>query len=445
MSEAPNIKLPQKRPRAARGGPDRCDISLTIKVVTPILGGSPVARELDDIDVIRPATVRGHLRFWWRALNGHKWANPQELYNEESNLWGRAATDEGGRSSVDLSILVEKVGSIDYSDIHLSATPGAYALFPAKTGTPTANRRQPGTTFTLTLACPQENKNEVQNTLRAWLLFGGYGSRTRRGLGSLTVTQDADQWLPSGSDRASFKSLFGSDIFVPAACGQLDMPLLGGAWLVVKSPDVSSADKAWIEALNWLREFRQGTSGPPGNRAREPGTGKPQPIRPSLSNWPEADKIRHLMSKTRTHPPRHNDTPAWPRAGFGLPIVGRFQKTGRNGDVLDEPDHFELRWQPAQADSMNEERGARLASPLIVKALPLANGSFVPCALWLNRAYPNGKVILRDHPVGSGAPFDRLVAPGDKPLFSALAGKGTLKEAFFDWLHSQFGTKVVAP
>ena len=37
----------------------------------------------------------------------------------------------------------------------------------------------------------------------------------------------------------------------------------------------------------------------------------------------------------------------------------------------------------------------RFASPLIVKALPLADNRFVPCALWLNRAYPVGAVSLR--------------------------------------------------
>ena len=179
-------------------------------------------------------------------------------------------------------------------------------------------------------------------------------------------------------------------------------------------------------------------SGPPGGRAREPGAGKPQPQQPSISNWPEADKIRHIVRKTRGHAPRHNPNPAWPRAGFGLPIIGQFQKNARNGGRYDEPDGFELRWR-----SGNTEHD-RLASPLIVKALPLADGTFVPCALWLNRAYPAGEVILRGVD-NSQAPFDRLVAPGDTPRFSALANKQSLRQAFLDWLHDNYQTTVVAP
>ena len=194
----------------------------------------------------------------------------------------------------------------------------------------------------------------------------------------------------------------------------------------------------WTTALDWLKDFRQGTKGAQGHRAREPGTGKPQPKRPSISNWPEPDKIRHLTGKKAAHRPRHNATPAWPRAGFGLPIIGRFQQNARYGRRLDEPGNFELRWRTGQ------EEHDRLASPLIVKALPLADGSFLPCALWLNRAYPSGEVFVRGLK-GSGAPFDRLVAPGDTPRFSALEGKNSLREAFLDWLHAKYRTSVVAP
>ncbi len=79
-----------------------------------------------------------------------------------------------------------------------------------------------------------------------------------------------------------------------------------------------------------------------------------------------------------------------------------------------------------------------------MKALPLGDGMFVPCALWLNRAYPAGDVVLRDVN-DSAAPFDRLVAPGDTAQFSALANKQSLRAAFLDWLHAKYQTTVVAP
>jgi CRISPR-associated protein Cmr1 len=442
-----------------RRPPDAAEIALPIEVVTPILGGSPQTRTIDAVDIIRAATIRGHLRLWWRALYAHNYDSPTALYVAESERWGRSADEHGGRSAVETSVHVTHPGQVDTTDIQLydskeaKATVGAYALWPAredkKKGLATAPRRRPGTRFCLTLRVPARYEAEIRATLRAWLLFGGYGSRTRRGLGSFKLIEAADKWLPKMPDkeedkgkglREAFRSLFGRDIFAAPGKGPTDVPWLAGATLHIGKA-VPEAEKAWTTALDWLRRFRQGTDGPPGQRAREPGTGKTQPNRPSISNWPEADKVRHLTGKTQSHRPRHNRTPVWPRAGFGLPIIGQFQKQGRNGKHYDEPDGFELRWRRQQGD---KEEYDRLASPLIVKALPLANGQFVPCALWLNRAYPPGEVFLRSV-ANSAAPFDQLVAPGDTPQFSVLDGKQSLREAFFDWLRAKHQTTVVAP
>ncbi len=447
--------LPRANLRSVRGGPDLIETSLRIEVVTPILGGSTSLRTVDVIDVIRSASLRGQLRFWWRALNGHLSESPEGLHAHESALWGRAAEDEGGRSAVEIRVAVEQAGKFDSSDIRLydsregKATPGAYALWPAreekKERRPTAPRRAPGTRFLLTLLAPSSDIKEVENVVRAWLLFGGYGSRSRRGLGSFRVVDAPKTWLPTAATRQEFERLFGRDIFAVPGKSANDVPWLAGAALHVGRAE-RDAEVAWTRALAWLQEFRQGTTGNSGDRAREPGTGKPQPQRPSISNWPEADKIRGLAGKTKAHAPRHNSTLAWPRAGFGLPIIGQFQSKARDGSRLDEPGPFELRWHgpnPNEPGKIVEHD--RLASPLIVKAMPLANGEFAPIALWLNRAYPqNGEVLLRDVR-SSAAPFDRLLAGGDTPQFSALAGKRSLREAFLDWLHAKYSTTVVAP
>jgi CRISPR-associated protein Cmr1 len=446
--------LPAPRVCMARGRPAVREISVRLEVVTPILGGSTQPRAVDEVDIVRAASVRGHLRFWWRALYAAQYQTASALYARESEIWGRAATDAGGRSSVEIRIDVEKAGAIDSTDVRLSdsrdgkATPGAYALWPAReerrTNTPPAPRRVPGTQFGLTLTTVASFEPEVRNALRAWILFGGYGSRTRRGLGSLRVLEDSTTWLPTKPTRDAIARVFGCDVFAAPAATPGDVPWLSGAALHVGKVERDPM-KAWTTALDWLKEFRQGTTGQPGDRAREPGTGKPQPQRPSISNWPEPDKIRHLAHKIRAHKPRHNATPAWPRAGFGLPILGRFQTQARGVGRYDEPEPYELRWRSPKKDRPGEfDQHDRLASPLIVKALPLADGTFVPCALWLNRVYPGGEVILRGVN-DSQAPFDRLVAAGDTPRFSALANKQSLREAFLDWLQTEHQTTVVAP
>ncbi|MCC6526646.1 MAG: type III-B CRISPR module RAMP protein Cmr1 [Polyangiaceae bacterium] len=439
-------ELPIARPRAVRSGPELAELRVRLEVVTPILGGSHKTRAIDDVDVIRAPSLRGHLRFWWRALYASQCSSAEELHKRESALWGRAATDHGGRSWVEVRVNVEgSGGAIDDSDINLQQTPGAYALWPARAEKkqgqvvkPPAPRRKPGTKFQLTLKVAATAEAETRNALRAWILFGGYGGRTRRGLGSLKVLDDASGWLPSAGTRAALTSLFGLDIFAAPTKAPCDVPWFGGAAIHVGSAD-RSAQKAWTTALDWLKEFRQGTTGQQGERAREPGAGKAQPQRPSISNWPEADKIRRIKNKTNAHAPRHNATAAWPRAGFGLPIIGQFQTKGRNDERYDEPGAFELSW---RAGNIEHDR---LASPLIVKALPLADDTFAPCALWLSRAHPaNGQVVLRNAN-NSQAPFDRLVASGDTARFSALANKTSLRQAFLDWLHSEYKTTVVAP
>jgi CRISPR-associated protein Cmr1 len=455
----PPEKPPEPRRRAVRAGPILETVELALELVTPVLGGAAVPRTIDAVDIVRVPSIRGQLRFWWRALNVQRFKTPAELYAKESALFGRAAEKEGGRSEVEICLHVLARGGCDTQDIELGKTPGDYALFPARSERkgkpdekPPAPRRKPGTQFTLELRAPKERLEELCHVLRAWILFGGYGSRTRRGLGSLTVTgADKAGWLPREASLAEFERLFGRDIFaqevVPAELAQT--PRLAGASLLVgkalnakelgfKGRVTTDAERAWLTALHWLRDFRQGTN----TGARVSGRDKPEPGRPSISNWPEADKIRHLTGKRKDHPPRYGADPAWPRAAFGLPIVGQFQRNARDGGTYDEPDPFELTWKDG------EGLHNRLASPLIVKAMPLANERFVPIALWLERAWPpGGQVVLRmggQEKTGSAAPFDKLLGAGERALFAPLDGKTSLRAAFLDWLAGRPNVKRIA-
>ncbi|MGB7213436.1 MAG: type III-B CRISPR module RAMP protein Cmr1, partial [Gammaproteobacteria bacterium] len=81
MTKAPAYaNLPPAKPRVARGGPELREVRVRLEVLTPILGGSHQTRAIDDVDVIRAPSVRGHLRFWWRALYAAQFANTNELY-----------------------------------------------------------------------------------------------------------------------------------------------------------------------------------------------------------------------------------------------------------------------------------------------------------------------------------------------------------------------------
>lgn len=464
----PSIDLPDQMPekrRTALVEGQRVgveEITVELEVVTPILGGGTKTRDVDSVDIIRVPTIRGHLRFWWRALYGQNYDSPRELYAAEKRLWGGTTDDRddggGGRSLVDVAVRVSGEGSL-CTDKELKVPQDEmYAMWPAreeKKGRditkPAAPYREAGTRFTLAITCPtgadrQTNgtyQDQVLGALKAWILFGGYGSRTRRGLGSLRVLgADADRWLPRPDLdlRAELARLFGKDVFaLPAQVPERsDLPLLMGAELLV-GPNATPHDKAWARSIGWLRVFRQGV-GPDEDDARTPG----QRPRPGASRWPEADKVRQLSGDPDrwAHYPQHNSAMAWPRAGFGLPINARFAPPSGYGT---EPSEFELRWR-------DRHEHDRLASPLIVKALPLADGTARACALWLYRGYPaNSVVTLREsdrRARDSGAPFDLLEAPGDTARFAPLRDYGlptghNLRDAFFRWLEDRGEASIV--
>lgn len=105
LPKAPRYQeLPTAKPRAARSGPELVELRVRLEVTTPILGGSHQTRAIDDVDVVRAPSVRGHLRFWWRALYAAQYTSADALHQRESALWGRAATDDGGRSAVEIRL-----------------------------------------------------------------------------------------------------------------------------------------------------------------------------------------------------------------------------------------------------------------------------------------------------------------------------------------------------
>ena len=141
--------------------------------------------------------------------------------------------------------------------------------------------------------------------------------------------------------------------------------------------------------------------------------------------------LKNFYEMAVTQPPIPGTVLLFPAATLRFAALSGQASVG----PLPEPEDFELRWR-------DEALHDRLASPLIVKAMPLADGRFVPCALWLARAYPKGKVVLKDaaRSGGSAAEFDLLIAPGDTAQFAALNVPAAvpqgfrLRYAFLRWL-----------
>lgn len=452
--------LPEKRNRAVPGpvGEARVSFDVPLVTITPVLGGSYRTRHVCEWEPIRAPSIRGHLRFWWRVIHGHghEFEKSEDLFKKEKILFGGLTPKEQNRSSIEISIsgvrnvCVEK----DQTDYR---TRGFYALWPSRgsieKNEDPAHRLSTGCEFVMRVTCPASMLDDLEKVVSAWISFGGYGARTRRGLGSICVRggeQEARKLLLASVDDARLQSWIkkpgaGHESWSP------DLPKLAGAILFAAKPMQQPID-AWLEALRWLSDFRQSPAiqGQAADRfARMP---KGPQRRPGRSNWPEADKIRALRPRGNwTHRTRHNPTPVWPRAGFGLPIVGQFVNEGGRASS------FTIAWE--ESGSRGDDSPGfhdRLASPLIVKALPLQSGQYAPIALWLHRSYPSsGSVGLQAGEKSlqreSLAAFDELVASGDSAHFAPLEQHKNdppgerLRGAFFSWLEQNKLAQRVTP
>ena len=87
-------------------------LEIKFQIITPLfLGGSD-----QQADGIRPSSIKGALRFWWRALNwarclqqrdGDEVQALRHLHAEEARLFGIAASENGGGQGVFLMQVVE--------------------------------------------------------------------------------------------------------------------------------------------------------------------------------------------------------------------------------------------------------------------------------------------------------------------------------------------------
>lgn len=359
----------------------------TLKLITPMFGGGAEAGVIDQQMPIRASSIRGHLRFWWRLLNRHRFVeagrlNVAEMRAAESAVWG----DTQRPSPVDLvvrldaeSVSLKKCGqwkqyTRDNGDFgvrydwdapfnqlvgigHQGCMPLPYVLFPFAGNAPKREHGQfpptSGATALLNAAFdlyviydPKRMpaltfESEVVQTADTWIRWGGVGARTRRGLGVLEIV---------GNEGESAMNL------VPKGCGLMVGRSCG------RSP--ADAIKAWSQVVFSLLDFRQ-------RRYRNSGPGR--------TKWPEPDSIRELTGySARLHADPINPAAVgtFPRGWLGLPIVFHFQSTGRSAG--DPPD---ITLEPFLKIDPNENERGRMASPVFLRPIRDSEGHWRPALL----------------------------------------------------------------
>ena len=196
-------------------------VTATFDIVTPMfLGGADQQAEH-----IRPASFKGLLRFWWRAVNWGKFRKKftddatalRELHKQEALLFGAAAGEEkgekvGGQGCFLMSVTqdttkenLKKGGAQDAPTAYLLGM-GLYhfqhhLLRNAIRGTFTVSLR-------FRINTKPEDRASVSEALTVLGLLGGLGSRTRRGMGSIQLIKlEGVDSFTIPQDLATYKAI----------------------------------------------------------------------------------------------------------------------------------------------------------------------------------------------------------------------------------------------
>jgi len=125
---------------------------------------------------LRPPSIKGALRFWWRAMNGH--LSLAELKKNESIIFG--GTDSAGRSKLIIKVLNQPT----FDNI--------------KSDSPTPHKDRPflkpsikvGFNFKIQLNLIDNelfNIKSVGSLFEIFAVIGGLGNRSRRGFGAFRI------------------------------------------------------------------------------------------------------------------------------------------------------------------------------------------------------------------------------------------------------------------
>ena len=421
-------------------------IDIEVAVVTPLFGGGATPRQTDPQQPVRGSSVRGQLRFWWRACQGAAHASVDDLFEAESALWGNTERPSPLQVGVEMLDRGGEVVSGNYipsrkdSDRYeLSWIPRykpiAYALFPFQGQLDKTRRNileypataREGVRFRLRIAdgtdgLSEAQRGQVRGAVWAWLTFGGIGARTRRGCGSLYCAEAPFAPPTKPAEVAGWLKAQARG-YLAGTQRQLPIPTLPGAAIVFGKVDHPPMG-CWGIAVKLMQDFRQGVG-----FGRNSGSG---PNRPGRSRWPEADSIRQLSG---THDPQHAPThvarPYFPRADLGLPIIF----------------HFQSREDPAEAtlEADAAAQASRMASPIILKPLTLGPDRAVALALCLDapRVWDVAGIGLRlrrpDRAIGTGELNDSEKNNQVTPLIRQ--GKGvSARKAFMEFAAEQLKT-----
>lgn len=175
-------------------------ITATYRIVTPMFCGGAD----QSIAELRLPSLKGALRFWWRAVMWGEVTDYRELIRREALLFG-ASDQTAGQSKLRLRLVKKKLADVikppaifergRLSGAHYLGYGVMEAFRSAKKGTEAGQLTRPmipGGEFTIECRFSRlADDIHVEEIRRALLMLGtvgGLGSKSRKGFGSLTLT-----------------------------------------------------------------------------------------------------------------------------------------------------------------------------------------------------------------------------------------------------------------
>jgi CRISPR-associated protein Cmr1 len=157
-------------------------ITFTCETITPMfLSGAD-----QNTPELRPPSIKGALRFWWRAMNGDKMLSTGDtsLRNLENKLFGGVDSESGGRSPFNI-----RIANYNIPDEQKEKK----SMLPHKSGSFKQSIKE-GFSFDVIISFFPEQlakisvtEQQLKNLFIITCILGGLGKRSRRGFGSIDV------------------------------------------------------------------------------------------------------------------------------------------------------------------------------------------------------------------------------------------------------------------
>jgi CRISPR-associated protein Cmr1 len=419
------------------------------KLITPLFGGGVNAGENDTSFLIRATSIRGQLRFWWRAARGsnehidsliqkfglhdlkykynpdgsrnREFTASEKLHLVESWIWGVAAKDQVEfRKLKTLKSLTEQEKAqkrIAQSRVGIRVTKFTEGqVFTDFSRTAKQNNRNqnqpvslpfiadPKSDFSYAAFPLRESKGTVlsevefdleiqlmQNhpALRAEIEAALWSWQSFGGIGARTRRGFGalSERDTVSEDLATFWQTYSQHVRPASENRIANLPYLGGVNQIKWTAPTADVLDAWRITIEKLRTYRQW-------RDHNNPTLNPRfPNAPGRSQWVEPDAIRAFQQTAYsriilTHPIRVVSN-QFPRAQIGLPITFKF----KIDDVAISSTHGD-----PQRVTLSHAKTDRFSSPLILRPIKIGQCFYGLALVLAGSRVPNQELMLKDNP-----------------------------------------------